>query len=566
MDKDGDVRSHRYKSSETPGHTFLDLDESPGCESCESDDQASDSQSILSEHPSMEKGFTFDHLVDRLLAQPMSKNDSKFAAIFLALFRRFAAPGQLLDAIVRRFDALKRDKNPEMIRTISQLRYLAILQQWISCYPGDFAYPTTRRNIRNFITGLSSGCIFSAAAKEMLNDLELVTEDDDTDWACCDRSRDKTEPVPSFHNVLDEDSDEDESTKALGHLSVSSDGFSVSPSINTAATSISKPTQSTVDLTANATQTMLAVVDRNQKLARHLTPNPIKPLTKIQWHQLMVESEDNVARELTRIDWIMFASIRPRDMVRHVSLSSEEKKKCKSLENVDRMIEHFNYVACVVTNYILLRDKPKHRALMLEKWMKVARKLRELNNYNALGAVLAGIRGSAVHRLTATREMVPASVGKDFMKLEILMGTQKSHFAYRLAWENSPGERIPYIPLHRRDLVSASEGNPTFVGCKKESVASAVLHPHPGMSVFQGAAGSRDSREAPPGGVVGKERINWRKFDIMGDVIVGVQRAQGSPYPPHQKNDDVRCLLLDIKINKDDDVCLHTCSGVSFGC
>lgn len=81
--------------------------------------------------------------------------------------------------------------------------------------------------------------------------------------------------------------------------------------------------------------------------------------------------EEDIARELTRIDWIMFSSIRPRDFVRHVSLTTNQKKKCKSLENVDRMICHFNHVAFWVANLVLLRDKPKHRAKALEKFMAV---------------------------------------------------------------------------------------------------------------------------------------------------------------------------------------------------
>jgi hypothetical protein len=189
---------------------------------------------------------------------------------------------------------------------------------------------------------------------------------------------------------------------------------------------------------------------------------------------------------------------------------------------------------------------------MLEKWMKVARQLRKLNNYNSLGAVLAGVKGTAVHRLISTRDMVPQPINHDFLKLDILMGPQKSHFAYRLAWDNSSGERIPYIPLHRRDLVSASEGNSTFIGDKSNKAPTAL--PHPGTSVFPGVAQPRDSREAPPGGVTGKERINWRKFEIMGEVIVGVQRAQGTPYPNWTKCEEVRNLVLDVKICKDDDV------------
>ncbi|MCJ1433152.1 hypothetical protein MMC27_002511 [Xylographa pallens] len=139
-----------------------------------------------------------------------------------------------------------------------------------------------------------------------------------------------------------------------------------------------------------------------------------------------------------------------------------------------------------------------------------------MNNYNSLGAVIAGINGTAVHRLAQTRELVSQQAQKEFMRLEILMGTQKSHFAYRLAWDNTTIERIPFLPLHRRDLVSAEEGNRTFVG--------------PNL-----------------------ERINWRKFEIMGDVIVGIQRSQGTPYPTITRNLDMQRLILDGKFSKDDD-------------
>lgn len=78
-------------------------------------------------------------------------------------------------------------------------------------------------------------------------------------------------------------------------------------------------------------------------------------------------------------------------------------------------------------------------------------------------------------------------------------------------------ERIPFLPLHRRDLVSAEEGNATFV--------------------------------ADSGG-----RINWRKFEIMGDVILGVQESQGTPYPHIQRNVDIQRLVLDGRFSKDEDV------------
>ena len=542
-----EMKGHRYRPSDA-NKTFFNADESPGYDSQESEDQDSDTApSIMSVKPSDENGYTFDQLVDRLLAQPMSKNDTKFVSIFLALYRRFATPGQLLEAILKRFEAFNKEKDLPLLRIIAQLRYLAVLQQWVSYYPGDFAYPTTRRLIRKFATALASNREYSVAATEIIRDMEMVNEDDDTDWACSDRQRAQNDNIPTFHNsVLEEDSDDDDFSRAIGHMSMSSDRMSM------ARSSVMTGGTHSTHGSMGSSQILLTQVEKNERLARQLEPNPIKPLSKVQWHQLMNETDEAIAKELTRIDWIMFSSVRPRDLVRHVSLNAEEKKRCRNLENVTRMTDHFNHVAFLVTNYILMRDKPKHRALMLEKWMKIARQLRKLNNYNSLGAVLAGIKGTAVHRLLATQDLVPQTTSHDFLKLDILMGPLKSHFAYRLAWENSSGERIPYIPLHRRDLVSASEGNSTFVGDKKKT--DSALAPHPGVSVFENTVGKRDSKEPLPSGITGKERINWRKFEIMGEVIIGVQRAQGTPYPNWQKCEEVRNLILDVKINKDDDV------------
>ena len=140
-----------------------------------------------------------------------------------------------------------------------------------------------------------------------------------------------------------------------------------------------------------------------------------------------------------------------------------------------------------------------------------------MNNYNSLGAIIAGISGTAVYRLAQTRELVSQQIQRDFLRLEILMSSQRSHFAYRLAWENTTSERIPFLPIHRRDLVSAEEGNKTFVGDKNA-------------------------------------RINWRKFEIMGENIISIQNSQLMPSPLLSRNLDVQQLILESGFSKDDDV------------
>lgn len=471
-------------------------------------------------------GVTFEDLVDRLLAQPMSKSDSKFAAIFLCLYRKFAPPSSLIKAIVHRFEGLNDRDLPHLNRKTSQLRYLNILRDWASDYPGDFAHPLTRRLVTIFVQGLAAFPEYAIPSKEISPHLDVVADDDDTQWACSDKSRSRANTTESFLTMssvqsaastlnadsptLTADSSTEDVVEHIGPEKAQPARISGPPSF--------VPSNSRSESQSNGSfQTLLNTLENAQRQAQLLTPIPRNSLTKVQWHQFMEIPEEKIARELTRIDWVMYCSIRPRDLIRHVSLAIDQKEKCKSLEHFNRMIHQFNHVAFWVANVILLRDKPKHRARALEKFMSIAWKLRYLNNYNSLGAVISGINSIAVHRLAQTRELIPAPAQKQFMRLEILMGSQKSHSAYRLAWTNTPTQRIPFLPLHLRDLVLAEQGNRTYV---------------------VGAEG---------------ERINWKKFEIMGEVIIGIQKSQEVPYPTINKNEEVQRLVLDGRFCEDED-------------
>ena len=466
-----------------------------------------------------ESGSTFDELIDRLLDLPMSKSEGKFVPIFLCLYRKFATPNQLLSAILDRFDRVERSGQASLTKAGEQLRYLQVLAQWTGEYPSDFAGPTTRGAITAFVERLEKSRIFIYAAKEIGNHLEVIADDDDTGWAFKDKDtvedpkKNELVTMASSTTLVSQNSKasiaDSAKTSSREDVTESSPRHSGAPSLGSSiGRSYTGSTQSLATL---------MTYEEASREAQCLNPIPRNRLTKILWRQFMAYPGEEIARELTRIDWVMYSSIRPRDLVRHVSLNGDKKEKAKSLENVNRMINHFNHVALFVSSMVLLRDKPKHRAMALEKFMHIAWKLRQQNNYNSLGSVIAGINGTAIHRLAMTRELVPQQVQKEFMRLVILMGTGKSHFAYRLAWENSFSEKIPFLPLHRRDLVAAEDGNSTFVGPNKD-------------------------------------RINWRKFEIMGDVIIEIQRSQDRPYPYMQRNDEIMRLVLETRFLEGDEV------------
>ena len=509
-------------------HTHDDLENAQG--DADSGDAAEDPSSEEEDEQIQDAGVPFESLVDRLLSEPKSKADTKFTSIFLCLYRKFAAPSNLILAIIRRFEELNDSDLPYIVRRTSQLRYLNVLKEWVSDYPGDFAHPLSRRIMTSFVQGLSTSDDYTVVSKEISPHLEVVSEDDDTEWACSDNSRSRANTMESFLTMSSAQSAASTLNADSPTLTANSSTEDVADNVAPEKTATSKASRisatpsstssiSKSDSQSNGSfQTLLNTVESAQRQAQLLTPISRHMLTKVQWRQLMEIPEDQIARELTRIDWIMYSSIRPRDLIRHVSLQADQKEKCKSLEHVNRMIHHFNHVAFWVTNMILLRDKAKHRAKALEKFMQVAWKLRHLNNYNSLGAVIAGINGTAVHRLSQTRELIPPEAQKQFMRLEILMGTQKSHFAYRLAFGNTSTSRIPFLPLHRRDLVLAEQGNKTFLN---------------------GGDG---------------ERINWKKFEVMGEVIVSIRKSQDVGYPTISRNEGVQRLVLEGRFCKDDDV------------
>ncbi|EFX03973.1 Ras guanyl-nucleotide exchange factor [Grosmannia clavigera kw1407] len=504
------------------GASFLDVDESDAESFRYSDDvpilQRNDE--LNTDRPSKMTGTSFKELVDRLLAPAMNRADMNFGDVFLCLYRKFVPPNELLSTILERFEQTWEDKASHYLeRTATQFRIVEVVARWISMYPGDFARPSTRQKLEDLVEELTSEPVFAVASQQLRDHMEQdVVEDDDTEWARSDE--------PSAEDPSTADTTDGETTPTggapRGSDSLTSAGLKSLQLDDSHSTDQPTPSENGSGLGVSMSQSQFQSqfqfhsCEDYEREAASLVPMATLPLNKFRYHIFMDQNPDDMADEITRIDWIMFSSIRIRDLVRHVSLSLHEKERCKSLANVNRMISHFNHVAKWVANMILIRDKAKHRAPCMQKFMLIALRLRQLNNYNGLAAVLAGINGTAIHRLAQTRALVDADIQKRFARLGLLMSTQKSHFAYRLAWENSPLPRIPFIPLHRRDLVSAEEGSRTFVG--------------------------------PDG-----DRINWKKFEILGEVLLPIMKSQGTPYPNLKRHDISRELIMDCRMPSDDE-------------
>lgn len=111
-----------------------------------------------------------------------------------------------------------------------------------------------------------------------------------------------------------------------------------------------------------------------------------------------------------------------------------------------------------VASLILTQPKAKKRAQMFEKFIGVASQLRDLENFDALMGVLAGLSSQPVARLTDTDfELVKAKpIFKKFRSLKKLMANLRGFSAYRMALASSGPQTLPYL------YVADSPNSPAF--------------------------------------------------------------------------------------------------------
>lgn len=265
--------------------------------------------------------------------------------------------------------------------------------------------------------------------------------------------------------------------------------------------------------------------------ASTLPPHKVTMSLRSVSNALLVVDESELAEEMTRIEWDLFSVIGPRDWLRHALVKPHYRVPHG---RVAKSISHFNYISAWVVSVVLAQPKAKTRARAVEKLIRVAVRLRILNNYNTLYAVLSGLASGPIHRLRHTRALVQENreLHKRHLSLTRLMSPDRASAAYRLALENSSGRIIPFIGVHLHDILSTADGNP--------------------------------SRRSTDGAV------HWRKFLLMNDAISTLTKAQMADSSPPIEHPRLTQLIVDVPILEEDvrfassflfPLCIFLCSS-----
>ncbi|XP_016277703.1 RAS guanyl-releasing protein 4 isoform X1 [Monodelphis domestica] len=196
-----------------------------------------------------------------------------------------------------------------------------------------------------------------------------------------------------------------------------------------------------------------------------------------------------LAEHLTDLEFRAFRAITPQDLRGYVLHGSVQ--GCPALEG---SVGLTNSVSRWVQVMVLSRPSPAQRGQVLDKFIHVAQRLRQLQNFNSLMAVTGGLCHSAISRLKDSHAHLSPDSTKILLELTELLSSHNNYALYRRAWASCSGFRLPILGIHLKDLVSLHQAMP-------DRLPDGQLHVAKLNSLYIRLQELRDLQaQSPPGG------------------------------------------------------------------
>jgi len=173
----------------------------------------------------------------------------------------------------------------------------------------------------------------------------------------------------------------------------------------------------------------------------------------------MCFDDAEIARQLTLIEFNMFAEIRPKELMNQSWLKPKLKHRSP---NVLRMIDRSNSVSMWMAHAILSLPTPELRAEMCTKIVNITMILRQMHNFNTVFAIMQGLNRFYVDRLKRSWEKVSPEVMKNWKSLSDFILPNHAYKEYRDSLTQSKPPILPSIHVYLNDIALMEEGNPAI--------------------------------------------------------------------------------------------------------
>ncbi|XP_068779825.1 RAS guanyl-releasing protein 2 isoform X2 [Struthio camelus] len=130
---------------------------------------------------------------------------------------------------------------------------------------------------------------------------------------------------------------------------------------------------------------------------------------------------------------------------------------------LERFIALFNGVSHWVQLMVLSKPTAPQRAHVVARFVLVAQRLLQLQDFNTLMAVLGGLGHSSVARLRHTRALLRPDVTQLWESLTELVSSAGNYGRYRRRLAACRGFRLPVLAVHLKDLVALHVALPDWL-------------------------------------------------------------------------------------------------------
>ncbi|XP_058631688.1 ras-specific guanine nucleotide-releasing factor RalGPS1 isoform X3 [Onychostoma macrolepis] len=167
---------------------------------------------------------------------------------------------------------------------------------------------------------------------------------------------------------------------------------------------------------------------------------------------------EEFASQITLMDAPVFKAIQPEELA---SCGWNKKEKHILAPNVVAFTRRFNQVSFWLVREILTAQTLKIRAEILSHFIKIAKKLLELNNLHSMVSVVSALQSAPIFRLSKTWALINRKDKATFEKLDYLTSKEENYARMREYIRSlKMVSCIPYLGIYLLDMIYIDSAYP----------------------------------------------------------------------------------------------------------
>jgi hypothetical protein len=198
---------------------------------------------------------------------------------------------------------------------------------------------------------------------------------------------------------------------------------------------------------------------RNVKMFRDPPPPVIYPANPGPVLSVFDFDPEEIARQLTIIDFSLFAKIKPAELLNQAWQKPKYKDRA---QNILRLVERMNNLTLWVATTILSQKDIQQRAKRITEFILICIHLHQMSNFCTIMAILNGLAHHSINRLSKTFSKVDKILYKKLNDLQEMARPGDNYKLLRDELKKASNPCIPYLGLYMSDLTFLDNGNPNF--------------------------------------------------------------------------------------------------------